>query len=200
MSDATSEPGAIDPAAPPADAPDVLGDSDSDAFLGEIRAFPYTYAPRGWATCDGQLLTISTHTALFALLGVAYGGNGSSTFGLPNLAGCAPLFWGQGSGLSTYDWGETGGTPEVTLLGLQMPQHTHSFNISNTQGNERQPPGQLYAQGDGVAVFGSAGPPQTQLWPRVVEYAGNSAPHNNMMPFLMLRFCIALEGEYPKPG
>src|SRR5690242_12334668 len=100
MSDATSEPGAIDPAAPPAEAADVLGDSDSDAYLGEIRAFPYTYAPRGWATCDGQLLNISTHTALFALLGVAYGGNGSSTFGLPNLAGCAPLFWGQGSGLS----------------------------------------------------------------------------------------------------
>lgn len=195
MTDATSEPEAIDPA----DAPGGYADG-TDAYLGEIRAFPYTFAPRGWATCDGQLLEIAKNTALFALIRTTYGGNGSTTFALPNLAGRAPMSWGQGPGLADYVWGQSGGTPAVSLLGLEMPQHSHSFNISNTRANERQPPGQLYAQGDGVAVFGSAGDPQTTLWPRVVEYAGNSAPHNNMMPFLMLRFCIAIEGEYPKPG
>ena len=195
MTDATSEPSAVDPV----DAQGGYADG-TDAYLGEIRAFPYTFAPRGWATCDGQLLDIATHTALFALIRTTYGGNGSTNFALPNLAGRAPMSWGQGPGLADYVRGQSDGTPAVSLIPLEMPEHSHSFNISNTKSNERQPPGQLYAQGDGVAVFGSAGDPTTNLWPRVVAYAGNGAPHNNMMPFLMLRFCIAVEGEFPKPG
>ncbi len=196
MTESTSEPDAVEPA----EAPDVLTDGESDPYLGEIRAFPYTFVPRGWAACEGQLLQIATHTALFSLIRDAYGGDGRTTFCLPNLAGRAPMSWGQGNGLEEYFWGQPGGAANVSLLGLEMPQHSHSFHISNTQANERQPPGQLYAQGDGVAVFGSAGDPTTTLWPRVVESTGNNAAHNNMMPFLTFRFCIAIEGVFPKPA
>src|ERR1700749_2013331 len=101
-----------------------------DPFVAEIRIFPFNFAPRGWAWCNGQLLPLSQNTALFSLLGTTYGGDGKSNFALPNLEGSAPLFWGQGSGLSLYDQGQNGGSDSVTLLESEIPSHNHSVNVS----------------------------------------------------------------------
>ncbi len=166
----------------------------ADPFVAEIRIFPFNFAPKGWAFCNGQILPISQNTALFALLGVTYGGDGKSTFALPNLQGSTPLHPGQGVGLSLYDLGQQGGSQYVTLLQSEMPVHSHSFTASEGVINESTPAGNLF----GVGETRYAAPANvTQMAPQALTVAGGSLPHNNMMPYLVVNFCIAMQGVFP---
>jgi len=173
----------------------------ADPFVAEIRVFGFNFAPKGWAFCNGQLLPISQNTALFALLGTTYGGNGKSTFALPNLQGNCAMHPGQGPGLSLHDLGETGGTPAVTLLISEIPVHTHGVLAapSIVAGDTNIAAGNAFAkssQGNSYAPAANL----TQLNPTAVSIAGGSLPHNNMMPYLTLNFCIALQGVFPPRG
>jgi microcystin-dependent protein len=170
----------------------------TDEFVGEIRVFPYNFAPRGWAFCDGQVLPISQNTALFSLLGTTYGGNGQSTFALPDLRGRVPMHPGQGSGLSLRNLGETGGSDSVTLPLDQIPAHAHSMAAAQGDANNRTPGGQLPATGIGVGQYApAAGATLTPLAPQALSPAGSGLPHNNMQPYVTFHFCIALQGIYP---
>lgn len=172
----------------------------TEPFLAEIRIFPYSYAPKGWAFCDGQLMPIRQNTALFSLVGVMYGGDGKTSFALPNLQGNVPMSWGQGPGLSEHVQGETGGTTTVTLSPLEMPVHTHTmlaFSLSTP--SAVAPTGELVADGVGCKPFGSSNlASNTLLHPQAVSSIGGSGAHNNMMPSLVLNFCIALQGVFPQ--
>src|SRR6476469_6205761 len=124
-----------------------------DPFVAEIRIFPFNFAPKGWAWCDGQLLPLSQNTALFSLLGTTYGGDGKSNFALPNLQGNAPMHPGQGPGLSLHDLGETGGSETVSLLESEIPSHSHTANASAADATTGIPSGQLVAGGSGVNMY-----------------------------------------------
>lgn len=168
----------------------------ADPFVAEIRIFPFNFAPKGWAWCDGQLLPLSQNTALFSLLGTTYGGNGKSNFALPDLQGRAPMHPGQGPGLSLHDLGETGGSETVTLLESEIPSHSHQMSVSSQLGLENLPTNQKFAMGDGINLYG----PNNNLTPMAPEAlapAGGDQPHNNMMPYLTFYFCIALQGVFP---
>ena len=169
----------------------------SDPFVAEIRIFPFNFAPTGWARCDGQILPISQNTALFSLLGTTYGGNGQSTFALPDLMGRAPLHPGQGPGLSLYDLGEVGGTETVTLLPSEIPSHSHALNANTIDvGDTNVPqPNATFAQSGGGALYQAV--PDTQLAPDTLTPVGGDQPHNNMQPYLTLYFNIALQGIFP---
>ena len=169
----------------------------ADPFVAEIRIAGFNFAPTGWALCNGQLMPISQNTALFSLLGTYYGGDGKSTFALPNLQGSAPMQQGQGPGLSLHDLGETGGEEFVTLLQSEMPAHSHSLNISTQPAVARQPGAQLTAVATGVGFYGPNSGATTNLAPQAVPVAGGSQPHNNMQPYLVLNFIIALQGIFP---
>jgi len=177
----------------------------SNPFVAEIRIFPFNFAPVGWAVCNGQILPISQNTALFSLLGTTYGGNGTSNFALPNLQGMTPMFYGQGPGLSLFDIGQTGGTETVTLLANEMPAHSHTVNATTSKGSTDQASNNLLAEGQwsnqgatGVVNYYSAAvSPVVQMNPTTTGFAGQSLPHNNMMPYLTLNFCIALQGVFP---
>jgi len=173
----------------------------ADPFVAEIRIFPFNFAPKGWAWCNGQLMPISQNTALFSLLGTTYGGDGKSTFALPDLQGSAPIHAGQGQGLSLYDLGQSGGTETVTLLTTEMPSHPHQMSVSSQLGLENQVSvnnvGQLFAMGDGVNMYGPANSNVTPMAPQALALAGGDAPHNNMMPYLTFYFNIALQGVLP---
>lgn len=172
----------------------------ADPFVAEIRIFPFNFAPRGWAFCDGQLLPISQNTALFSLLGTTYGGDGKSTFALPNLQDSAPMQPGQGPGLSIHDLGETGGTETVTLSTLEMPDHPHTLRAFNDVGEDRIPgPTEALARSTGGLLYAVPGA-LTAMALQALTLAGGSQPHNNMMPFLTLSFCIALQGVFPPRG
>lgn len=171
----------------------------ADPFVAEIRIFPFNFAPKGWAWCDGQLLPISQNTALFSLLGTTYGGNGKSNFALPDLQGRAPMHPGQGPGLSLHDLGETGGSETVTLLESELPSHSHSYRASASDAINQSPVGELLASGIGVGMYASPGP-STQLSPSALTPAGGDQPHNNMQPYLTCYFCIALQGVFPPRG
>jgi microcystin-dependent protein len=179
----------------------------SDPFVAEIRIFPFNFAPKGWAFCNGQLLPLSQNTALFSLLGTTYGGDGKSNFALPNMQGNVAMFYGQGPGLSLYDIGETGGSQTVTILDSEMPSHSHSLNATTAVGTTNQPNGAMLSEG-GWSFSGNSGkvPYYTTTAPAVnmgsqgVGFAGSSFPHNNMMPYLTLNFCIALQGVFPPRG
>ena len=175
----------------------------ADPFVAEIRIFPFNFAPRGWAFCNGQILPISQNTALFSLLGTTYGGNGQTTFALPNLQGRAMVGWGQGPGLSLYALGETAGEPNNTLLTTEMPSHTHAPNggtapnpatVLSPQGNvwgvagTRRVPVSLYKAGASTAAA---------MNPLALGLAGGSLPHSNMQPYLGLSFIIATQGIFP---
>lgn len=168
----------------------------SDPFVAEIRIFPFNFAPRGWAWCNGQLLPISQNTALFSLLGTTYGGNGQSTFGLPNLQGSVPVHPGQGPGLSQYFLGQSGGSETVSLLLSEMPSHNHSIIASQSDGGDTRPQGNLLASGIGIGAFASPGA-QVTMNQNSLPPAGGDVPHNNMMPYLTLYFNIALQGVFP---
>jgi len=165
-------------------------------FLGEIRIFPYNFAPRGWAFCAGQLLPISQNTALFSLVGTFYGGDGKSTFALPDLRGSAPMHPGN-NGQGEHFLGEPGGSSNVTLIESEIPVHTHAVNVSNGPANVQAPgPDRILGRAnnnvylDNPASLGFMAP--DSLAP-----AGGSLPHNNMQPYLTLNFCIALQGVFP---
>jgi microcystin-dependent protein len=174
----------------------------ADPFVAEIRMFGFNFAPTGWAQCNGQLLPLSQNTALFSLLGTFYGGDGKSTFALPNLQGSVPVEQGQGSGLSTYDLGQQGGSQFVTLLQSEMPFHAHVLRGTiedATQSSLTQNVipaqtvnGNLY-QSTTNANLGA-------LAPQALSPAGGSLPHNNMMPYLVVNFCIAMQGVFPPRG
>jgi microcystin-dependent protein len=168
----------------------------ADPFVAEIRIFAFNFAPKGWAFCDGQILPISQNTALFSLLGTTYGGNGQSTFALPNLQGSVPMHPGQGPGLSLHDLGETGGSETVTLLESEIPSHFHQQSVSSQLGLENNPVGQLFAMGDGVNMYGTPGA-LTPMSDQILPPAGGDQPHNNLQPYLTLNFCIALQGVFP---
>jgi microcystin-dependent protein len=174
----------------------------SSPFVGEIRIFGFNFAPAGWALCDGQLLPLSQNTALFSLLGTMYGGDGKSTFALPDFQDTAPMMLGAGQGLSQRFQGETSGEQSVTLLQSEIPQHNHTMLAYSGGGDNVDPTGAAWSS----AMVGRQGtnlftPPQptkpTNASGLALKTAGNSLPHNNMPPFLTLNFCIALQGIYP---
>jgi len=169
----------------------------ADPFVAEIRIFPFNFAPRGWAFCNGQLLPISQNTALFSLLGANYGGNGQSNFGLPNLQGSAAMHPGQGPGLSLHDLGETGGSATVTLLQSEIPAHTHTLMASNEIGEDRRAVGEAAARSTGGPLYGPVPATPVTLAVQAAVPAGGDLPHNNLMPYLTLNFCIALQGVFP---
>ena len=173
----------------------------SDPFVAEIRIFAGNFAPKGWASCDGQILPISQNTALFSLLGTFYGGDGKSTFALPNLQGSAPMFWGQGPGLSLHDLGEMSGSQTVTLLESEIPAHAHALNAAVVPGTLNAPDTtRALARSSGAAVYQTSNAGLVQMNPQTVTPAGSSFPHNNMMPTLTLFFIIALQGVFPPRG
>jgi microcystin-dependent protein len=172
----------------------------SDQFVAEIRIFPFNFAPLGWALCNGQLIPISQNTALFSLLGTTYGGDGRSTFALPNLQASAPMQQGQGPGLSLRVLGEIGGEPNVTLLTTEIPVHTHGVQASGGTPDSATPTGNAWASGQkGFGNVYAASNPQTnvQMNPFGTSNTGSGLPHNNMQPYLCLNFCIALQGIFP---
>ena len=166
-------------------------------FVAEIRIFPFNFAPKGWAFCDGQILPISQNTALFSLLGTTYGGDGKSNFALPDMQGNAPMHPGQGPGLSLHDLGETGGSGTVTLLESEIPAHSHSLMVDAADpGEDRTPANEALARSVGGNLY-AAPNSLVQLSNQALTPAGGSAPHNNMQPYLTLNFCIALQGVFP---
>ncbi|BCU78624.1 tail fiber protein [Luteolibacter sp. LG18] len=171
----------------------------ADPFVAEIRIFPFNFAPKGWAFCDGQLLPLSQNTALFSLLGTTYGGNGKSNFALPDMQGNAPMHPGQGPGLSLHDLGETGGSETVTLLESEIPAHNHIVSVSVADGTEQTPVNQRLATGVGIGQY-TAVASLSPLNFNALAPAGGDQPHNNLMPYLTLNFCIALQGVFPPRG
>ena len=172
----------------------------TDPFLAEIRIFPYNFAPRGWAMCNGQLMPISQNTALFSLLGTQYGGNGISTFGLPNFQGSAPVHQGQGPGLSLRSVGESGGSDTVTLISTEMPAHNHGLRAhAGDFGDVNAPSGAVVlAKSQGGAIYhSSTNANLVAAAPNAISPTGGSQPHNNLPPYLTLTFCIALQGIFP---
>ena len=172
-----------------------------DPFVAEIRIFPFNFAPAGWAMCNGQLLPLSQNTALFSLLGTTYGGDGKSTFALPNLLDNVPMHPGQGPGLSLHDLGEEGGTPFVTLLQSEIPAHAHNVGRATaTSGDSITPVASVWATsaaGRGQAALYQPPPPNSPVNNMSLGITGGSLPHNNMQPYLALNFCIALQGVFP---
>lgn len=167
----------------------------ADPFLGEIRAYPYNFAPRNWALCNGQLLPIAQHTALFSLLGTTYGGNGQTTFALPDLQGRVALGQGQGPGLSSRSLGEEGGTDGVALAATQIPPHTHSLNVSSQPADAYSPGGEYPAKAD-RKLYGPAQVGQF-MDGNAVTTTGSGDAHENRRPVLAITYCIALAGIYP---
>ena len=169
----------------------------ADPFVAEIRIFPFNFAPKGWAFCDGQLLPLSQNTALFSLVGTTYGGDGKSTFALPDLRGRAPMHPGQGQGLSPRVLGETGGSETATLSEIQMPAHSHSMMAQSALATGRIPAGNSLARANKGQAFAPASANVVSMASQVLASAGGQAPHNNMMPSLTMSFCIALQGVFP---
>ncbi|HEY8209241.1 MAG TPA: tail fiber protein [Myxococcaceae bacterium] len=178
----------------------------SEPFLGEVRMFGGNFAPRGWAFCNGQLLSIAQNTALFSLLGTTYGGDGVTTFALPNLQGRFPMHWGNGQGLSQRTLGEVTGTESVTLTTNQMPSHTHAVTIgaNTSDGNTDAPAGAVWAKavdgsGNPISAYVSGLNPltNTTMAPATSSATGGNQPMPVMNPFLCLSFIIALEGIFP---
>jgi microcystin-dependent protein len=173
----------------------------ADPFVGEIRIFPFNFAPVGWALCQGQLMPISQNTALFSLIGPFYGGNGTSNFALPNLQGNVPVCAGQGPGLTQRSIGETGGETSVTLLTTQIPSHNHTVQCLAGGGDSPTPVNHGFAEvtaGRGaVNLYAAAPDGTTTMNAGALAAVGGSVAHNNMAPYLCLNFCIALQGVFP---
>jgi microcystin-dependent protein len=167
----------------------------SEPFVGEIRMFAGNFAPRGWAFCDGQLLAVSQNDALFSLLGTIYGGDGRTTFGLPDLRGRLPIHAGHGPGLSERRLGAKGGAEKVTLTVNQMPSHTHPLQGSSEIALSPSPQDKAYARAGGFA-YGTR-PEPANLNANAISKIGGSQSHTNLMPFLCINFIIALFGIYP---
>jgi len=172
----------------------------SDPFVAEIRMFGFNFSPTGWALCDGQLLPISQNTALFSLLGTTYGGDGKSTFALPDLQGSTPLMFGQLKGGSEYFEGQQSGAETVTLLTSEMPVHTHSLQADGFDTGDGRTPGPTFslAKTSPGNAYKSATTPLAAMNIQALAINGSSFPHNNMMPYLTVNFCIALQGVFPQ--
>lgn len=170
----------------------------STPFLGEIIMAGFNFAPKGFAECDGQLLSISQNTALFSLLGTTYGGNGQSNFALPDLQGRVPIHFGQGPGLSNYAEGQSAGEDSHLLVSSEIPVHNHgvsTFNSVNVNGNLKAPAGHLPAvvQGTNTNMYSNAASDSTNT----AMVATIGVPHNNLQPYLVMQFCIAMQGVFP---
>jgi microcystin-dependent protein len=171
----------------------------ANPFVAEIRIYGFNFAPKGWAFCDGQLIPVAQNTALFSLLGTFYGGDGKTTFALPNLQGSVPVQAGQGSGLSQYFLGQDGGAESITLLQSEMPIHTHTMQASGSPANQPGPnPTNSLARTQASAKPYVAAAHLVNMNLQALAVAGGSLPHNNMMPYLTLNFCIALQGVFPQ--
>lgn len=173
----------------------------SEPYLAEIRMFGCNFAPRGWALCNGQIMSIAQNTALFSLLGTTYGGNGQTTYALPDLQGRAPMEQGSGAGLTPRVLGEEGGTPNVTLLSTEMPLHSHAISgavIANSNPGETPSTTSLFTNSSPNQLYANAvGSTPVILAPQSITFAGGSQPHNNMQPYLAVTFVIALQGIFP---
>jgi len=172
----------------------------SDPFVAEIRIVGFNFAPVGWAQCNGQLLPISQNTALFSLLGTFYGGDGKSTFALPNLEGCGPIMWGQGQGLSLYDLGQSSGSEFITLLQSEMPVHNHNTMAATVFDADQNMPDPQVIFGkafNGLAYAPGGTGATVQMNSQTAAISGGSLPHNNMMPYLVLNCVIAMQGVFP---
>ncbi|WP_049622061.1 phage tail protein [Frateuria defendens] len=172
----------------------------SEPFLGEIQLFAFNFAPRQWAQCQGQLMPLNQYTALFSLLGNIFGGDGQHNFALPNFSGSAACAQGQGNGLTPRTVGESFGSESVTLLGNQMPSHTHGARVYNQRDTSKRHG--IPAAGDAVVAPATLQPfvaasPDTAFPPNVVGASGGGLPHENRQPYLAVNFCIALAGAYP---
>jgi microcystin-dependent protein len=174
-----------------------------ESFLGQLALFPYNFAPQGWAMCEGQVLPIQQYTALFSLLGTNFGGNGTSTFALPDLRGRVPIGQGQGPGLSPYVVGEQQGVESVALTANTIPAHSHAFQAFASPATTNAPSGALPAEGHStgrgappVNTYAASGTPVALAASQALP-AGGSQPHNNLQPYLTLNWCIALQGIFP---
>ncbi len=168
----------------------------SEPYLGEIRMVGFNFAPRGWAMCNGQLVSIAQNSALFALVGTIYGGDGQSTFALPDLRGRLPLHQGQGPGLSSYVIGESTGVESVTLISTQLPMHQHGVVVARDGGRTSSPSGNMLASGE-ADVYTHDTSNAVSMSTQEVALAGGSLPHPNLQPYLCVNFVIALEGIFP---
>ena len=170
-----------------------------DPFVAEVRIVPFNFAPKGWAFCDGQLMPISQNTALFSLLGTFYGGDGKSTFALPDAQGRGVMHPGQGQGLSLHDLGEIGGSETVTLLTAEMPAHNHNLQGSNSNASTSNPASQTVLARSFGGFSYKADPPGSvaAMAFESLTPAGGDLPHNNLMPYLTMNFVIALQGVFP---
>jgi microcystin-dependent protein len=168
----------------------------SEPFVGEIRMFGFNFAPQGWALCDGQVLPINQNEALFVLLGTTYGGDGTTTFALPNLQSRVPIHQGQGAGLSAYVAGQAGGTETVTLTAMQMPSHSHGVKASSSAAASNTPKGSALAQ-SASHIYTAAPDTSTLMDANMISHTGGNAPHDNIQPYLAVNFCIALTGIFP---
>jgi microcystin-dependent protein len=177
----------------------------SQPFLGQIMLCPYNFPPLGWADCAGQLMSIRQYTALFSLLGTQFGGDGISTFGLPNLQGRLTVGQGTSRSGTQYEMGEEAGDETITLLPSQMAAHSHSVNAVTADGSTNAPANMVLAKpfkgsgrgGDSGAIYNPT-TPDTPLVATSISLNGNGQPHNNIQPFLVLRYCIALNGVFPQ--
>jgi microcystin-dependent protein len=170
----------------------------SDTFLAEIRIFAGNFAPVGWALCNGQLMAISQNTALFSLLGTTFGGDGKTTFGLPDLRGAVPIQAGQGPGLSLYQLGQAGGAGAVALTSSQVASHNHTFNCgSGGRGNTNAVQGNVNTDAPFQKNIYATATDGTVMSPTMIAPTAPSQPHNNMQPYVALTFIIALQGIYP---
>jgi microcystin-dependent protein len=171
----------------------------AEPFIGQITLFAGNFAPRGWAFCQGQLLAIAQNTALFSILGTTYGGNGQTTFALPDLRGRTPVGPGQGPGLSNYSLGQSAGVESVTLSMNEMPQHTHALNANTADATQRAPGVDrvLAREATAQTAIYSTAAPNTAMSPQAIGAVGSSQPHTNLQPYLAVNYIIALEGIFP---
>jgi microcystin-dependent protein len=167
---------------------------DMEPYIGQIQLFAFGWAPVGWQVCAGQLLPIASNTALFSLLGTTYGGDGRTTFALPDLRGRVPVGFGQGPGLSNYDLGQAGGSETVTLTGAQIPVHNHGTQGS-ASGTSKSPAGLVPAFDSAASSYGA--PDGTQMAASMSQNYGSGQPHDNLEPYLTACYCIAVQGIYP---
>jgi microcystin-dependent protein len=168
----------------------------AEPYIGQIMPFAGTFAPSGWALCDGSLLPISQYSALFSLIGTYYGGDGQTTFALPDLRSRVPIHQGQGPGLSSYVIGQNGGAEAVTLTTAQLPAHTHPTMGNSDAGTSPDPTGGVWASGP-TSTYIAGASANTNMNPTSISGSGGGQAHDNMLPYLALNFCIALEGIYP---
>jgi microcystin-dependent protein len=168
----------------------------SDQYLGEIRMFAGNYAPEGWAMCNGQLLSISQNAALFSLIGTTYGGDGQTTFALPDLQGRVPVHTGKNTETGTvYPMGQKGGTETVTLVADQLPKHTHAVNAQSEAGTLSTPANSYWATSSGKMYVSTAA--NGIMGSSAIGVTGGNMAHNNVMPYFAVSFIIALQGIYP---